>query len=430
MPKPNRINVLIVDDIADTRDNLKKLLLFEKDMEVVGAAADGRQAIEAARKLSPDIVLMDINMPGLDGISATEAIRTQGLPSQVIMMSVQDESDFLRRSMLAGAREFLVKPFSGEELVLAIRRVYERADRPATQAIAGAVESESHAGRIVAVFSPKGGVGRTTIASNLAIALKLEHEKSVALVDCSLPFGDVGVILNLQPTKTIVDLLPHVASLDGDLLHDLLLRHSSGVDVLLAPTRPEMAELVTADSLKAILSKLRESYDYVVADTAPSFHETNLAVLDLSDRIVVPLTLEVPAIKNVRLFLEVAHALGYPRDKLQLVLNRAGNGAGISSGDVEARLGRPIAVRIASDGLLATFAMNQGMPFVMLNRASPLSQSVFDLARLLDKGSPQSGLQASASARDEPPEAGGGIGRLIRLPWRGKASVQISHATQ
>ena len=195
-------------------------------------------------------------------------------------------------------------------------------------------------GRIVTVFSPKGGVGRTTIACNLAVALKQHSGRPdvrVALVDCGLPFGDVGVFLDLQPNRTLVDLLPHVAGLDeGDLIGEFMVRHATtGVEVLLAPTRPETAELVTADALKRVLAKLRENFDYVVVDTSPTFAETNLAVLDLSDRIVVPLTLDLTAVKNVRIFLEVAQALGYGRERFMLVLNRATSNSGINAKDVE-----------------------------------------------------------------------------------------------
>ncbi|HUV73538.1 MAG TPA: response regulator, partial [Anaerolineae bacterium] len=189
-----KIRVLIVDDIPETRENVRKLLYFEKDIEVVGAAANGTEGIEMARSLRPDIVLMDINMPDIDGISATEAICESVSEVQIIMMSVQGETDYLRRSMLAGAREFLVKPFSADELIASIRRVYQLRPRMAPaqpqilrpQPVSAARSSQApvtaREGEIVCVYSPKGGAGCSTIATNLALALQ-DGDGRAALVD-------------------------------------------------------------------------------------------------------------------------------------------------------------------------------------------------------------------------------------------------------
>src|SRR3954467_3131679 len=196
------IRVLIVDDIPETRDHLSKLLGFESDIEVVGAASSGREAIEMARQLTPDVVLMDINMPDMDGISATERLSAEVPSAAVVMMSVQGEADYLRRSMLAGAREFLVKPFSSDELTGSIRQVYtrerEKQSRIVVQPVAvpsapapiamGADREPGEPGRVVAVFGPKGGVGRTTLAVNLAVAAATELGQRTCLVDASFQF--------------------------------------------------------------------------------------------------------------------------------------------------------------------------------------------------------------------------------------------------
>lgn len=382
------IRVLIVDDVPETRENVKKLLLFEKDIEVVGTAASGAQAIEAAKRLRPDVILMDINMPDMDGIAAAEAINLQVPESQVIMMSVQAEADYLRRSMLAGAREFLIKPFTSDELVQSIHRVYElgtarRELAPAPAPPPPVTAAPLQQGKIFAVFSPKGGTGRTIIAVNLAIALKIETAKRVALVDGNLYLGDVAVMLNMPATKSIADVVNSNGEVDGDLIEEVLQTHSSGVRVLAAPPRPEMAELVTTDFLKKVLLHLRSAYDYVVVDTWNSFQEQVLTILDLADRIILIMTMEIPTIKNVRIFLELADALGYPAEKILLVLNRSDSRGGISLQDIQHSINHPIAAGIVSDGQLTTAAINRGIPFVVSHKDSQISRDIFAVARLL-----------------------------------------------
>jgi len=383
----DRIRVLIVDDIQETRDHLTKLLGFESDVEVVGTAASGPEALEAAARLLPDIVLMDINMPGMDGITATEQLMTQVPGSAVIMMSVQGEADYLRRSMLAGAREFLVKPFSSDELVSSIRQVNQRekekgsrvVERPAGSSAAGSGEP----GRIVTVFSPKGGVGRTTVAVNLAVAAASELGKRVVLVDGSFQFGDVGVLLNLNPkNKSIADLIPEMEA-DPEFIDQVVVTHSSGLRVLLAPPSPEMAELITVASLRRVLERLRDTHDLVVVDSWPWFHDTTLGLLDVSDDILALLTLEITNIKNIRLFLEVADQLGYPSGKIKLILNRADSALGIRVSDVEHSIGRHIDETIVSDGRSVVYALNRGVPFITSNREAQVSQDILRLARSL-----------------------------------------------
>ncbi len=386
----DQIRVLIVDDILETRDHLTKLLGFERDIEVVGAAASGQEAVELAARLHPDVVLMDINMPEMDGIAATELLMARVPTSAVVMMSVQGEADYLRRSMLAGAREFLVKPFSSDELTASIRQVHLREREKAGRMAAPIAESRSAAdgrgpGRVVAVFSPKGGVGRTTIAVNLAVAAASEAGTNIVLVDGSFQFGDVGVLLNLNPkNKSIADLVPELeAGGEPDSLDMFVITHSTGAKVLLAPPSPEMAELVTPTAIRRVLDVLRSKSDLVVVDCAAAFSDSTLAILDAADVVLTVLTLEITSIKNMRLFLEVAEQLGYPQDKIELVLNRANSALGIRVADVEHSIGRKVDHTVVSDGRSVVYALNRGVPFFVSNREAQVSQDILRLARAL-----------------------------------------------
>ncbi len=393
----DQIRVLIVDDIPETRDHLTKLLGFESDVDVVGAAASGTEAIGMATELLPDVVLMDINMPDMDGIAATEKLSSEVPTAAVVMMSVQGEADYLRRSMLAGAREFLVKPFSSDELTASIRQVYtrerEKLSRMGAMPVmaaggagaAGAAASEDGGGRdgqVIAIFSPKGGVGRTTVAVNVAVAAATELGKSVVLMDGSFQFGDVGVLLNQNPkNKSIADLVPELEAGEPESLDTVVINHSAGIRVLLAPPSPEMAELITPQGVKRVIDALRRNHDLVIVDCTSTFNDTTLAILDSADVVLTMLSLEITSIKNMRLFLEVADQLGYEPNKVKLVLNRADSSLGIRVADVESSIGRKVDHTIVSDGRSVVYALNRGVPFFLSNREAQVSQDILRLAQ-------------------------------------------------
>jgi pilus assembly protein CpaE len=383
------IKVLIVDDIPETRDHLARLLGLERDLEVAGMAASGEEAIKLAMELRPDVIVMDINMPEMDGVAAAEIISQRLSTCPIIMMSVHGEAEQLKRSLTAGAREFLVKPFSGDEFSTSIRRVHERelarqvqmqAAMPSPTAMVPTDISEH---QVIAIFSPKGGAGRTTIATNLAVALHRETGGRVCLVDANLQFGDVGVLLNLNPkNRSMVDAV-ETGEPDGDIIDSVVIDHSTGIRVLLAPPSPEGADLVTAPYLRKMIDHLRVDHDYVVVDLPSGLSDHSLTVMDAADVILVLTALEITTIKNVRLFLEVADQLDYERSKIRLVINRADAAQGIRIADVEASIRRPIDGTIVSDGRLSVLAVNRGVPFVVSHADSVMSRDVMRLAKTL-----------------------------------------------
>jgi pilus assembly protein CpaE len=386
------IKVVIVDDIVETRDHLAKLLGFETDMVVTGSVGSGEEALKLAGDQPVDVMLLDINMPGMDGIATAEQLSVKAPTTSVIMMSVQGEPDYLRRAMLAGAREFLVKPFSSDELTASIRQVHQR-DRLKMDRVVSNLPAvtNGHAeplrtghGQVVTFFAPKGGVGRTTLAVNFAVAAQTEFHKRVALVDGGLQFGDVGVLLNLNPkNQSIADLAREMSSGDMETLDGTLVEHSTGVRVLMAPPSPEMAELVTPEHMSRIISALRQTHDLVVIDSTALLQDATLACFDQSDVIMTVLTLEITNIKNIRQFLALTDQLGMADEKVQLVLNRADSGYGIRVQDVESSVGRKVHHTVVSDGRTVVFALNRGVPFVVAARQTRVSEDIVQMAKIV-----------------------------------------------
>lgn len=417
-----KISVLIVDDIPETRENLKKLLFFEKDVEVVGTATSGREAVSLVLELKPAVVLMDINMPDMDGIAATRAILEKVSGVQVIMMSVQGEMSYVRESMRAGAADFLIKPFTSDELINSIHHVFTaRPVAPVVAAGAAAVAGmpaqapKGHNGKIIALFSTKGGAGCSTVAANLACALKVEAgAPRVAVWDTSFVFGDIGVMLNMQPSRTIVDVLPQIEDVDTDMLEGIMASHTSGIRVLLAPPEPQHADSIHLGDLDKIITLLRQLYDFIIVDTETSLHDQVLSILDAADRIVLLVTPEIPAIKNTRLFFDIAERLDYA-DKIMLVLNKWDRRSGIRSDKLEVAFNHHVDGIIPFDDRTVLMSVNQGQPFVVSYKTAPISQSVFELARhLIEALQPEPAPAAPTDAADGRPTSTSRLGRLLR----------------
>jgi pilus assembly protein CpaE len=373
------ITILLVDDIAETRENVKKLLGFERDFKVVGMAGTGREGIALAKELRPDIVIMDINMPDMDGIQATTQIMDRAPGTGVVMMSAQDDPNYMRLAMMAGAKAFITKPSRPEDLYNTIRAVYKRApvvpEPPAaSNAPIRARENKDRAGHIVAVYSPQGGAGCTTIATNLASGLMRDGVR-VLLVDANLQFGDVGVFLNLQPRTTLVDLVEDVDDLDTDYFENVVTTHDSGLKVLMGPGRPELAEKVASKptAVSKILTKIRWSYDFIVVDTSLNLDEMALSLMDIATRIALVSTSTLASIKNVRYVLDVFDQLDYPPDKVMLILNRVSEDRtmrklSISTEKIANFLKRPVQITIPSDEFIVLDAVRKGIPVVASQR--------------------------------------------------------------
>jgi pilus assembly protein CpaE len=336
-----------------------------------------------------------MNMADMDGVETTEQLTRRVPGAAVVMMSIQGDADYLRRAMLAGAREFLVKPFGADELMASLRAVHARNSErriarpvpvgPAPVAVSVAPAQPQQRGRVVAVFSPKGGVGTSTLAVNVAVAAASELGKKVALVDCSFQFGDVGLLLNLNPrSASITDVLGEGSADDrSESIDTALVVHQSGVRVLLPPPSPEMAELVTPANARTIVERLRDQHELVILDCPSTLHEPTLSLLDLADEVLCVTTLDLTSIKSVRMFVAVSDRLGYGPGKLKVVLNRVDSGHGISVSDVARSIGRKVDHTVASDARTVVNALNRGEPFFTHSGRAYISRDVAAVARSL-----------------------------------------------
>jgi len=386
-----KIRILIVDDNPGTRDNVTRLLYFEDDLEVIGQAVNGREGIEMAVELKPHIVLMDINMPDMDGITATEQMGVKVPFSQVVIMSVQSDSHYMKQAMSAGARDFQPKPFTSEELVNCLRRVYnigvpmyqqyEAIERMGAQQAAQpnrrGVEGEPNA-LVIAVYSPKGGVGTSAIAANLAVALHQE-QGDVVLVDSVFQAGDIQVHLNTRPTRTVSDLV-HEGDLEVDLLTDILLPHESGIKLLLAPSQPQFADFITVPMVTSIIDQLKKQFKIIVIDTETQLTDRTLTVLEAADYTLLVIVPELPAIKSAKLYLEIVEQLDFDPKHIMVAVNRANMPGGVRPDQIEKVLKIQGTYLIPYD-LKMRAALNRGAAICQQDSHAPSAQAITNMAR-------------------------------------------------
>ena len=377
------ISVLIADDIEETRASIRRLLSLDMEIQVVGEAGDGREAVDKAAELRPDVVLMDINMPVLDGISATEEISFRSLDVSVIMMSVQEENEYLKKAMLAGARDYIIKPFSNDELLSTIKRVYQLDKEMRGGLVTKALNTDP---QIISFFGVKGGVGKTTLAVNTAIALRQSTRSQVVLVDLDLQFGDVAAAMNIKPRQSIADLIQEPPEVARDLLeHYLLVHKPTGVRVLCAPLKPEYGEMISQLDTERILNILKETYRYVLVDTSCYFSEPVLTALEMSNTILMVSALDVLTVKNTKLALHVLETLNM-HGRTEIIQNRTDETMGMTSDDLEKALGFKVRCTIPANGRIAVPALNKGIPFILTHPNSNIGEAVFNLSNSLVQG--------------------------------------------
>jgi pilus assembly protein CpaE len=392
-----RIKLLIADDMDELRSNVRRMLNNQDNIKIIGEARNGKETIEQVKELQPHIVLMDINMPEIDGLKATEVLAKECPNVQTVIMSIQSEQEYFRRAMKAGAKDFLVKPFSTNDLIDTIQNVFTRwiKDRPE-------VFSDEQTAEIITFFSTKGGVGRTTLAVNLAANLATRG-KQVLLVDASLQFGDVAITLNQPIKKSIANIIDAEEITIGEIEKNLV-KHESGLDLLLAPKEPAMAEAIKSEHLVEIINLIKSSYHYIIFDLPPSITDKELTILDKSDLVLLVATLEISSLKNTKICLKTFSDINFDTSKIKLILNKEIPNVGIGKQDLEAGLSIPVYATVPMESEIAQRSLNHGEAFVLKASSSAIAKSIIGLAdRIIgpkDEPSTDTGKSAIIKIKD------------------------------
>ncbi|MDQ2800778.1 MAG: AAA family ATPase [Armatimonadota bacterium] len=394
------IRVLIADSRASRREQIRAALAADAEIEIVGQARDGQEAVQRASALRPDLVLLADDLAVQDGFATAELLAASGLPLHSILLSEGVLPDDLRRAMRAGARECLAWSCSDADLREALRAVYDDSLRRRSPAFAAAADPQAGA-RVIAVSGAKGGIGKTTLAVNLAAALTVETGQPTVLLDLYTQFGDTALLLNLSPRRTLADLVRlDPGDLDERLLEDHLERHECGLRVLPGANAPLPLDALTPDCLDRILSLLKRSHRYLVLDVPPVLHATTLHALTHAHAVLLVANLfDMTTLADSRLWLDAMAGQYVAREAIHLILNRVSSRNRLQIPDIERTLGCAAAGLIPNDGKLVPNSVNAGHPFVLSHPSSRVAQSVFGLARQLAAD----GVSESAATASEMP---------------------------
>ena len=371
--------------LAEVREGLAD----HPEVELVGTAADPGKAGTKLAESGAQVILHGSTASDHVPSAEIEAIRAITAAPIVLVTSASTNS-ILSEALTSGVFDVVLLPQLTDGIVFTIKKAHSLAAGRAAGATAKA--SSALDGKVVTLFSPKGGSGKTVLASNLAAVFARHQGRRTLLLDLDLQFGDAAIMMGIEPEKTIYDLVMARRELDSDALAGYVTAHQSGVHVLPAPMRPEDAELVTEERLGHLFAVAKESYDVIVVDTPPFFHGPVLATLDRTDQLLLVASLDVPAIKNIKLTMQTLDLLHYPAERRHLLLNRSGSKVGLKPQEIERALDIKVEFEVPLDRDVAV-AVNRGVPIALSAPKSPVAKALADVADVLvpASGSPADG---------------------------------------
>jgi pilus assembly protein CpaE len=375
-----------VDPDLSSRGDMNRALQMAH-FTVTGEAGYGIEAVTVAQEKLPDVFLVSVEEPVARALQTIESLADAIPGAPTIVYSTMADAAAVRRAMVAGARDYLIKPVKSEELMRSIHGVLEQEERKRMRLAGQTTETAAH-GTVVTVFGAKGGIGKTTIATNLATALVRTTGSTVVLVDMDTRFGDVAIMMDVAVEQSIADVARHLDEMDRDKIRDYLVQHHSGAYVLPAPLHPSEWRNLTPQHIERVIELLAQSHDYVIIDTPGTFNEIIAATLEQASLILLVTSMDIASIKDTALALEMLRAASVSEDKVKLTINHCTSANSLREDDVQRVLEYEVFWRIPHD-LAVSSSTQLGQPIVLTRPYARVARSITDLAYALSGNRPE-----------------------------------------
>lgn len=402
MPEKNGSTPLVaLVGSASTHEQVSNALDVQNEFQPVVILDTLNGWVKEIRAANPEVILIDSVMDGQPTFELIDDLTLQFPDAVIVAILANDNPLNAQKAMLAGARAFIVQPFTGVALLSSLRRVRDLENRRRfSQTTAGGADpSMGEPMQIMTVYSPRGGVGCSTVAINLALAIHGQIESRVLLMEGKMLFGHLALMLNIRAHNDITDLIPHANLLDENLVKDVVVRHASGIDVLLSPSDVQAGQGVRPEDLLGILRAVRKMYDFIVIDAGSYLDENTVTLMDLSDRVLLLTTPDLASLHDASRFLQISRSLSYAPGKMLTILNRTGMLGGVKTKDIEAALHHEVFAYIPEDDPKVVRSLNRGVPHIYKYPRSSVSRSIRKIAKnVVELGFEGAGVHAKRSS--------------------------------
>ena len=408
--------VIVVDPDSMRRADIQKMLALS-GFAVLGEAGYGIEAVALAKEVEPDAVVIAVEEPIARALQTVQAVADLLPQSPIVAYSSLRDPDSMRKAMLAGVRDYLGTPVKDEEFVNSIHTVLSQEERRRAR-IAGEMDEPVACGTVLTVFGAKGGIGKTTIATNLAATLALKTNQSVVLVDLDTRFGDVAILMDIPVERSIAHLAMPEEQITRQAIQECIYVHSTGVAVLPAPSRPTDWRSIHAGHIERVVALLSQMYDYVILDTPGAFNDIVARALELATLVLLVATVDVASLKDTLLAIDMLRSWNFPQEKLKLVINATNEATDVQPREVKRMLGRDVFWLIPYDRSISQ-ATRLGMPVVVAKPRSKAAESLVEMAYAL------SGVRQQQGQTQEESRKGGLLGRILGQTSEEKSGVRV-----